>query len=106
MKLIWNNFFILVILNTLDFLITSIYVAQVGPFGELNPFLRIAIFSSGVWSIFLIKFAVLSLFGFSIYKRLSQPNPPITPLLTSLIILNSIFICVVGWGLVCLSMLT
>lgn len=106
MKLIWNNFYILVLLNILDFAITGLYVTQVGPFGELNPFLRLAVLSTGIWSILLIKFVFLSLLGFSIYKRSTQLDPPITPLLVSLIVLNSIFVCVVGWGLICLLTLT
>lgn len=106
MKSICNSFFILVLLNILDFVITSLYVTQVGPFGELNPFLRTAIISAGIWSIFLIKFAALSLLGFSIRKRLKQPNPPTTLILIALTVLNSILVCVVGWGLICLLTLT
>lgn len=93
----WNLFIILILLNIIDAITTTILVNKYGPGIEANPILRDTLYQYGIGGLFAIKFSAIVWLGIvvAIVVEFYNKRRAATVLNRCLLVLNIILAVVV-----------
>jgi len=94
---LWYQIALSIVLNVIDYVVTKIYVSQVGVYGELNPIQFWAINNYGTIGMLYLKLSCFLLLIPAVYFVRKQAH---VYLGRAMLYLNLLLTLVIGWGLI------